>query len=104
MLSKTPQKSPNPYRTGDFFFSIRQNVALDENRSMSHARGGTQCGEGCGEDGDNQLNDSLPGFFVLGHNRTFLSSTSKITKPLEYSDSKEFMNLGTFFSNTNLSN
>ena len=71
---------------------------------MPHAAGGAQSSEGCGEDGDNQLDDSLPGFFILRHNRTFLSLTSKLTKPLDSSDSKEFRNLGTFFSNTNLSN
>ena len=43
--------------------------------SSAHAAGGAQCSEGSREDGDNQLDDSLPGFLILGHNRTFLSST-----------------------------
>ena len=48
---------------------------LNVEGTMPHAAGGAQCSQSCGEDGDNQLNDSLPSFFILGHNRTFLSST-----------------------------
>ena len=48
---------------------------LNVEGSSAHAAGGAQCGEGCCEDGDNQLDDSLPSFLIIGHNRTFLSST-----------------------------
>ncbi len=35
--------------------------------TMPHATGGTQCSQGGGEDRDNQLDDSLPGFLIRFH-------------------------------------
>ena len=40
---------------------------LNVEGTMPHAAGGAQCGEGCGEDGDNQLDDSLPSGFINFH-------------------------------------
>ena len=40
---------------------------LNVEGTMPHAAGGAQSSEGCGEDGDNQLDDSLPGGFIYFH-------------------------------------
>ena len=41
------------------------------NRSVSHAGGGSEGSEGCREDGDDQLDDSLPGVFTYVHDEKY---------------------------------